>query len=158
MATFGHMRIDPYDDADAYGYLRGLHAHLARGPLGAELRELVNVRVSQINGCGFCLALHARFARRAGVTQDKLDVLAGWREAINFDAREGAALGLAEAIARIGDGRRIDDAVWSAATACFDESEITALVYTVTLIDAFNRINVAVEMTADIDAFLAAAK
>ena len=42
--------------------------------------ELVNIRVSQVNGCGFCLALHARFARRAGIAQDKLDVLAGWRE------------------------------------------------------------------------------
>lgn len=56
------------------------------------IRELVKVRVSQINGCGYCLHMHTQEAREAGVTQEQLDVLAAWRESPAFDTRERAAL------------------------------------------------------------------
>ena len=65
------------------------------------LRELIKMRVSQINGCAYCLDMHAPEARAAGVSQQKLDVLAAWRESPAFDARERAALGWAEALTRI---------------------------------------------------------
>ena len=69
--------------------------------LPAALRELVKVRVSQINGCAFCLHKHAPDARQAGISQQKLDVLAAWRESPAFDPRERAALAWAEAVTRL---------------------------------------------------------
>lgn len=147
------MRLDPYADAPEYAHLQALHRELARGPLPASLRELVNVRVSQINGCGFCLALHTRLARRAGIDQDTLDVLAGWRDSPRFDPTQRAALALAEHMARIGDSATVPADVWDAAAAVFDPNQLRSLLYTIALVDAYNRINVATALTADIDAF-----
>jgi AhpD family alkylhydroperoxidase len=104
---------------------------------------------SQINGCSFCLGLHTERARKAGVDQVKLDTLAGWQDAPQFDKRERAALGLAEAMTRLGDGRRVDDETWLAAREAFDDDEIGALLYLVGLINVWNRINVAVELPSD---------
>lgn len=143
------MRHDPYTSASEYRHLRALHDELMSGPLPATIRELVNIRVSQINGCGFCLALHTRTARRVGVSQDQLDVLAGWRESALFDEPTQAALQLAEAMI----GGRVDEVVWKRAAAAFPPEQLTALLYAVALIEAFNRINVTVEMPADVDAF-----
>lgn len=147
------MRFDPYADAPEYAHLQSLHREVVTGPLPAALRELVNVRVSQINGCGFCLALHARLARRAGVDQETLDVVAGWRDSPRFDHQQRAALALAEAMARIGDGNTVPAELWDNAQKMFDPAQLRSLLYTVALIDAYNRINVATELTADVDAF-----
>jgi alkylhydroperoxidase family enzyme len=79
----------------------------------------------------------------------KLDLLAGWRETSSFDDRERAALGLAEAMTRVGDGGRVDEATWSTARDAFDDEELSALLYLVGLINIWNRINVAVELPSD---------
>ncbi|WP_328517664.1 carboxymuconolactone decarboxylase family protein [Devosia algicola] len=68
--------------------------------ISPQLRELVKMRVSQINGCAYCLHMHAPDARKSGVSQEKLDVLAAWRESPAFDARERAALRWAESLTR----------------------------------------------------------
>ena len=78
-----------------------------------------------------------------------MDTLAGWRESTAFDERERAALDLAEAMTRLGDGRRVDDPVWSAARERFDDEELADLLYLVGLINVWNRINVAVELPSD---------
>ena len=123
------MRFDPYAaDPTAYGHLLALAGHLGRSELDHTTRALVEVRVSQISGCAFCLGLHAASARRAGVTEAKLDLLAGWRDAPEFDARERVGLALAEEAARIGDGQRVDDATWAAARERFSDSELSSLV------------------------------
>jgi AhpD family alkylhydroperoxidase len=147
------VRFDPYADAPEYAHLQSLHRELVTGPLPAPLRELVNVRVSQINGCGFCLALHARLARRSGIDQAVLDVLAGWRDSPLFDPQQRAALALAEAMARIGDGATVPADVWDNAAAVFDRDQLRSLLYAIALIDAYNRINITAELTADVDAF-----
>ena len=69
--------------------------------IGPALRMLIKMRVSQINGCAYCLDMHAPEALKAGVTQQQLDVLAAWRESPAFDARERAALGWADTLTRI---------------------------------------------------------
>jgi AhpD family alkylhydroperoxidase len=144
------VRFDPYANGGPwYRDLLALSGHLAQGPLDGELSHLVEVRVSQINGCGFCLGLHTDLARKAGVDQGKLDVIGGWRESSLFDPREQAALGLAEAMTRVGDGRRVDDDTWSQARDQFDDTELGALLYLVGLINVWNRLNVAVELPAD---------
>jgi len=144
------MRFDPYaNGVQLYQDVLALSGHLARGPLDPVICQLVEVRVSQITGCGFCLGLHSDSARRAGVEQAKLDVLAGWREAPEFDRRERAALELAEAMTRLGDGNRVSESIWSAARDQFDDEELAALLFLVGLINVWNRINVAVELPRD---------
>lgn len=144
------MRLDPYAaDTDAYRHLRGLARHVGRSELPADIRTLVEVRVSQISGCGFCLGFHAASARRAGVSQQKIDLLVGWREAPDFTERESAALALAEEMARIGDGRRVDEATWKAAQEVLSQSELTSLLYVVGLIKFWNLLNVTSEFPAD---------
>jgi AhpD family alkylhydroperoxidase len=144
------MRFDPYaHGGQYYEDVLTLAGHLARGPLEPALCQLVQVRVAQITGCSFCLRLHSEGARRAGVRQTKLDVLAGWTESTDFDSRERAALGLAEAMTRVGDGRHVDDATWSAVGAQFDDAELAALLYLIALINVWTRINLAVELPSD---------
>jgi len=122
---------------------------LAHGPLDASICQLVEVRVSQITGCAFCLGLHSDRARKTGVEQVKLDTLAGWREASGFDQRERSALALAEAMTRVGDGERVHESIWMAAREQFDDEELAALLYLVGLINVWNRINVTVELPSD---------
>jgi AhpD family alkylhydroperoxidase len=144
------MRFDPYENGGQwYQDVLTLSGHLARGPLDASICQLVEVRVSQITGCAFCLSLHSDGARKAGVNQAKLDTLAGWREVSLFDHRERAALELAEAMTRIGDGKRVDEFVWAAAREQFNDEELAALLYLVGLINIWNRINVVVELRGD---------
>lgn len=117
--------------------------------LDAGLSQLVQVRVSQVNGCGFFLNLHAGMARKAGVSEGKLDTLAGWRESPEFSRSERAALGLGEAMTRVGDGRRVEEGAWVAAREEFNDEELAALLYLVGLINVWNRINVAVELSSN---------
>ena len=144
------MRLNTYG-ADPAGYERLLawNEHLASGPLDAGLRAIVEARASQINGCAFCLAMHVDEARTAGVDQMKLDALAAWREVIAFDPQERAALALTEAMTRIADGGRVDDATWAEAREHFDDVSLAHLVELIALINAFNRLNVATERTAE---------
>jgi AhpD family alkylhydroperoxidase len=144
------MRLNAYA-VDRPGYQRVLawNQHLADGPLAHDLRALVEVRVSQINGCAFCLAMHADQARAAGFPQGKLDTVAAWRDDPTFTDRERAALALAEATTRIADGGRVADDVWAAAAEAFDEEELAALVQVIAIINAWNRMNVATERTAE---------
>jgi AhpD family alkylhydroperoxidase len=149
-STFGRVRFDPYaTGANWYEDVLALAGHLAQGPLDAALSQLVAIRVSQITGCAFCLGLHTSWARQVGVDQAKLDRLAGWREAPEFDRRERAALGLAEEMTRVGDGRRVDGATWLGAREQFEDDELAALLYLVGLINVWNRINIAVELPSD---------
>jgi AhpD family alkylhydroperoxidase len=144
------MRFDPYASGQPwYQDLLSLNKHLSDSPLPSSLRQLVEIRVSQITGCGFCLSLHSNYARKTGVTQFKLDTLAGWRDTADFEPRERAALGLAEAMTRIGDGHRVDEATWSTAREHFDDTELAALLYLIGLINVFNRFNIAVELPSD---------
>lgn len=140
------MRLNTYDiDPSGHKRLIGWAQYLDQGVLEKELRALVETRVSQINGCAFCLAMHTDEGRRAGLTQAKLDTVAAWRDDPSFTERERAALDLAEVMTRIADGGRVSDAVWDRAASIFDGSELASLVQVIAIINAFNRINVATE-------------
>jgi AhpD family alkylhydroperoxidase len=145
------MRFDPYSGTAAQYYqdVRALSGHLRSGPLDASLGDLVEIRVSQITGCAFCLNLHTGIARRRGVAQAKLDALAGWRDSSEFTPKERSALELAETMTRIGDGARVDDEVWSLARGAFNDEELGALLYLIGLINLWNRINIAVQLPSD---------
>ena len=110
--------------------------------LDESLLELVNVRVSQLNGCAACLATHVPAARKAGVTQERLDLLPAWRELDGFDGPERAALRLAESLTRLDD---VDEraAATDAAAEHFEPGQLAALEWSIVLINAFNRVSIA---------------
>ena len=124
-------------------------ASIAAG-LNDELLELVNVRVSQINGCAACLSSHVPAARKAGVSQRRLDLLPAWRDLDAFGDQERAALRLAETLTRLDDTRDRAEAV-AAAAEFFDADQIAALEWTIVLINSFNRVSIASHHQARID-------
>jgi len=107
--------------------------------LEADLRELVDVRVSQMNGCAFCIDMHWKDARELGETEERLYMLGAWRESGLYNARERAALELSEAITRIGEGH-VPDEVWERARANFEDYELGQLVFAIATINTWNRL------------------
>ena len=97
------------------------------------------MRASQINGCAYCLDVHSKDARALGETEQRLYVLDAWEEAPFYSERERAALALTEAVTRITEGH-VPDAVFERARAHFNEQELIALVFTLTTINAWNRL------------------
>ena len=105
--------------------------------------ELVALRASQINGCGWCLDIHTKWATAAGETPLRLSLLAGWRHSTVFTEAESAALALTEEGTRIADtGAGVSDETWAEVRKHFDDDQIAALVSSVALINATNRMSV----------------
>jgi AhpD family alkylhydroperoxidase len=112
-------------------------------------QELVRLRCSQINGCGFCTDMHTKEALAAGETQTRLNLVAVWREATVFTEAERAALELAEESTRIADAAGgVSDEVWANAAKHYDEDQLVALVGIISVINAFNRMNVMIQQPA----------
>ncbi|HEX7052229.1 MAG TPA: carboxymuconolactone decarboxylase family protein [Longimicrobiales bacterium] len=111
--------------------------------------ELVHLRVSQINGCSFCVDLGRRSAREAGETDERLFAVAAWREAPYFTDAERAALALAEAATRLSDrADPVPDEIWEEAARHFDEKALAALVLWIATTNFFNCMNVATRQPA----------
>ena len=111
--------------------------------LGLEqsLMELVKIRASQINGCAFCLNMHAAEARKAGETEQRIYLLDAWRDSPLFSDRERAALGWTEALTRLFEGH-VHDEAYEALKAQFSEAEQVALTLLIVTINGWNRIQV----------------
>lgn len=125
--------------ADAFKGLLAVSTTVHASSLDHELQELVYLRVSQINGCAYCLDMHSTALRKAGTEPRKLDTVAAWRESRFFDARERAALGWAEALTRLPDGAP-SDAAFDALRPHFDDKGISDLSMAVAVINAWNRL------------------
>jgi AhpD family alkylhydroperoxidase len=122
---------------------------LADSTLPASTRHLVEIRASQINGCGFCTDMHTKDAAAAGETSTRLNLVAAWREATVFTEAERAALELTEQGTRIADAAGgVTDEAWASAAKHYDEEQLGALVCAIALINAFNRGNVIVRQPA----------
>jgi len=129
--------------------LQAVGAAVAATGLPVRSIDLINLRVSQINGCGVCLLGDVRAAKKHGETEERLAVVAGWREAPFFTDAERAALALAEAVTRLNDrSDPVPDAVWSEAARHFDEQALAALVVAIANINLWNRLNVATGQVA----------
>jgi len=117
--------------------------------LSAAVRELVNIRASQLNGCGVCNVQHARLAKRRGETNERIWAIAGWRDAPYFTAAERAALALTEAVTLL-DGRPdpVPQGVWDEAERHFDEQQLAALVLGIAMVNFWNRLNVTTRQVA----------
>ncbi|MBS9424491.1 carboxymuconolactone decarboxylase family protein [Photorhabdus caribbeanensis] len=114
--------------------------------LGKALIELIKVRVSQINGCAFCLNMHSKAARKAGNSEQKLYLLSAWKEATIFTSRESAALGWADALSRIVE-TGAEDEHYTPLLAEFDEKEIVDLTLLIGLINLWNRLAIGMKYT-----------
>jgi AhpD family alkylhydroperoxidase len=106
-----------------------------------KLRELVRVRVSQINGCAYCIDMHSKDARAIGETEQRLYALPAWRETPFFNERERAALALSESIALV-SGEHVPLTIYDEAAAQFGEDEMAALISLIVTINAWNAIGV----------------
>jgi AhpD family alkylhydroperoxidase len=105
--------------------------------------NLVCLRASQINGCAVCLDMHARAARKAGETDERLATLAAWRDTPYFTEPERAALALAEAATRLADRPDpVPDEIWDEAARHYSEPALAALVTHIAAINTWNRLNV----------------
>ena len=117
---------------------------IKKGPLGTRLAELVFLRVSQINGCAYCMDMHSSALVKAGVESRKLHTLAGWRDSRFFDAREGAALAWAEQLTTLPSGAPADS-TYEALKEHFDEHGIAELTMAIATINAWNRLGVGMQ-------------
>lgn len=122
---------------------------VADSTLPAATQELVKIRASQINGCGFCTDMHTKDATHAGETSTRLNLVAAWREAKVFTDAERAALELTEQGTRIADAAGgVTDEAWANAAKHYDETQLAALVSLIALINVYNRVNVMVQQPA----------
>ena len=129
-------------------YINSAAKVITESSLPQSTQELVKIRASQINGCGFCLDMHTKDAAAAGETRQRLNMVAAWREANVFTEAERAALELAEQGTRIADSAGVSDEVWDRAAKYYDEEQLGALVAIIALINVYNRLNVIVQMPA----------
>ena len=147
-----HARLDYLSNPLAQKIVRHISsagAVLNDSALPASTQELVKLRASQINGCAFCTDMHTRDALHAGESQQRLNLVAAWREATVFTDAERAALELAEQGTRIADAAGgVTDEVWANAAKHYDDDQLVALVTVIALINAYNRMNVIIGQPA----------
>ncbi|WP_031465252.1 carboxymuconolactone decarboxylase family protein [Sciscionella sediminilitoris] len=120
-----------------------------QSPLPKVTRELVSLRASQINGCGFCTDMHTKDAAAEGVPAVRLNLVAAWREATVFSEAERAALAFTEEGTRLADAHHgVSDETWAQVREHYDDDQIAALICLLALINAANRLNVIVRTPA----------
>ncbi|MCV2350701.1 carboxymuconolactone decarboxylase family protein [Paucibacter sp. Y2R2-4] len=122
--------------------LREAKKALAQSAVGLSLIELLYLRVSQINGCAFCLEMHSKALRARGESQERLDALAGWKASARFSAAERAALRWAESLTDIATAQA-SDADFESMQAHFDAQAISDLTLAVATMNALNRVAIA---------------
>src|SRR5690348_18046123 len=124
-------------------YINSAGAVITNSSLPAATQELVKIRASQINGCAGCLDMHTKDALHAGESQQRLNMIAAWREAKVFTEAERAALELTEQGTRIADaGGGVTDDAWANAAKHYDNDQLAALTCLIALINTYNRLNV----------------
>jgi AhpD family alkylhydroperoxidase len=141
-------RFDMFDNEIAVRFAKrfantALVVH--QSPLPKSTQELASLRASQINGCGWCVDMHAKEAAAAGETAARINLVAAWRESTVFTEAERAALALAEEGTRLADAHQgVSDETWAQVRKHYDDDQIAALVCLVALINAANRMAVIV--------------
>jgi len=132
-ARLNHRQASP----EAMKTLADMRAYLQRCGLDAKLRLLVEIRISQINGCAYCVDLHLREARAAGESEQRLDCLCVWRETAFYDARERAALAWAESLTLLPQSQAPDD-VYAQVREQFDDKALVDLTLAIAGMNAWN--------------------
>ena len=134
---------------DALSSIRALDKVINSGGVPKQTLNLVYLRASQINGCSFCVDMHARDLKEGGESDERLWAVAAWRESPHFNDAERAALALAEAATRLSDrADPVPDPVWQEAVRHYDERALAALVIGIGAINLWNRISVTTRQVA----------
>ena len=132
-------RLNPYQAApDAMKAVAALETYVKGSGLEASLIELIKMRASQINGCAYCLDMHARDARAKGESEQRLYLLDAWREAPFYTDRERAAFAWTEAVTKVTEGH-VPDAVFEEVREQFNDKELADLTMAIAAINAWNR-------------------
>ncbi|WP_257669986.1 carboxymuconolactone decarboxylase family protein [Parapedobacter tibetensis] len=127
---------------DAMKALYNIAVHLGKSTIEKNLLELIYFRVSQINGCAFCLDMHSKDLRAKGETEQRLYALSSWRETPFYSEKEQSALAWAETLTQLNNGLLPDD-IYAEAGKHFTEKELVDLTLAVTTINTYNRFNIA---------------
>ncbi len=140
------LRIDyPNVAPGALQAMLGVENYVRGTGLDHSLLELIKTRVSQINGCAYCLDMHIRDARAAGETEQRLHVLAAWREANLYSEPERAALALAEAVSLVAS-RDVSDEIYAEVRRHFNEKDCVNLIMAIIAINGWNRLAVSLRL------------
>jgi AhpD family alkylhydroperoxidase len=132
---------------EVYKTFGGVYLAVQKSGLPKELVDLVYLRVSQINGCAYCIDMHSRDLLKQGLAVDKVVLVPVWREAGNvFSARERAALAWAETVTRVAE-TGVPDADYEAAASEFGDKALADLTYAIGLMNAFNRLGISFRST-----------
>lgn len=127
---------------EGYKAMYGVHTCVQGAGLDLGLLELVRLRVSQTNGCAFCIAMHIPLARKFGLTEHQINLVAAWKESPVFSARERAALAWADAVTALA-GQEVSDAAYEQVKAEFSPEEIATLTLCIGEINTWNRLMIA---------------
>lgn len=134
---------------DALGPLLAVGEAARKAGLPGNTAEMVHLRAAQINGCGYCVDMHAKALKDAGEADERVFSVAAWREAPYYTEAERAALALAEAATRLSDRPDpVPDEVWEDAARHYDERTLAALIIEIALINFWNRLTVTVRQPA----------
>jgi AhpD family alkylhydroperoxidase len=148
MLTNMKQRMNAFEKGQqAMKALYGLGMYLEKCPIEQSLLNLIYFRVSQINGCAYCLDMHSKDLRAKGEKEQRLYLLDAWREAPFYSDRECAALAWAEAVTKITHGN-VEDEIYEIVKKQFSEEELVDLTLAVITINSYNRINIAFRTTA----------
>jgi AhpD family alkylhydroperoxidase len=121
----------------------------AQQGISTELRDLVNLRASQINGCSVCVYSHARDLKKAGESDERIFSVAAWRDTPYFTEGERAVLALTEAVTRLSDqANAVPDEIWNEAARHYDQAALSSLVLSIGVINIWNRLNVTTKQLA----------
>jgi AhpD family alkylhydroperoxidase len=134
---------NPAQLLDANKAIGELYKSVYNGGVSQAVLELVHLRASQINGCSPCVDSGVKSLRKLGESEERVGLVAAWREAPYYSEEERAALELAEEATRLADkqGQAVSDATWDAAAQFFDEKQLAAIVMMVAVTNLFNRLN-----------------
>jgi len=142
------QRINAFEKGQgAFKAMLGISAYLAKSSLEKKLLELIEYRVSQINGCAYCLDMHSKDLRHDGETEQRIYMISAWRETDLFTDRERAALLWAESVTLLNEGH-VPDEVYEEVRKQFSEEELIDLTLAVASINSWNRLNIAFRTTA----------
>ena len=135
-------RIDIKEvEPNAYKAMKGMEQYIRNSPLAPQLRELIKIRASQINGCAYCIDMHSQEALKLGETQRRIFALSAWKESPLFTEEERAVLQLTEEVTLISKDGLSDD-TYQQVLAFFDENVLAQIIMQVIIINSWNRIAV----------------
>ena len=139
-------RLSPFGSDVAMKFMKYINSAggaVSASTLPTATQDLVKIRASQINGCGYCTDMHTKDAEHAGQSSVRLNLIAAWRDATVFTDAERAALELTEQGTRLADASAgVTDQLWANAAKHHDDEQLATLVSLIALINAYNRVNV----------------